>query len=113
MPKNKPLNFEGATLTFQGGTVSDGMYGRNFWRVTLADGTMFQRDQFGRTLNLFFQWERWWPNKDFRYYPDRRGSWRKLSMFDNAAVDSWVKAHPDYCKDGTKVHDDGQKTEAS
>lgn len=104
MPKRNPLNFEGATLTSGGGTVSDGVYTMNFWRVTLADGTIIQRDHYGRRDDLQFSWERWWPNKDiatWRAY-QARGSFRKLSDFDNNAVDAWVKAHPDYYKDGSR-----------
>lgn len=102
MPKNKPLNFEGASLKSGGGSVSNGVYTRNFWRVILADGTEIQRNHYGSRPDSQFTWERWWPNGDERGWPHTRGWFRKLGDFDNAAVDAWVKSHPDYYADGTR-----------
>lgn len=104
MSKAKPFNFEGATLRHIGGTVKDGKYLRNMWRVTLADGTHIRRDTaYARstTGGLSFQWDKWYPNKDKQFRWDRDGSWRPLRDFDNNAVDHWVKSHPDYQKDNT------------
>lgn len=107
MSKAKPLNFEGATLKSGGGSISNGVYVKNFWRVELADGTQIQRDYYYSGKNGQYFWKRWWPNDDiatWRSYQGQ-GSFRKLSDFDNKAVDEWVKAHPDYYEDGTRKYE--------
>lgn len=106
MPKNKPLNFEGATLESGGGSIRNGVYEKNFWRVELADGTIIQRHLYDRRDDLQFSWERWWPNTNKQYRWDRDGSFRLLGPFDNNAVDHWVKSHPEYFKDGTRRYEE-------
>lgn len=99
MPKNKPLDFTGATLKSNGGTVDRDrkLFTNLYWQVTLADGTVIRRNNLHSNKRApEFIWERQWPRgKDWHGVPEY--SFRELGAFDNTAVDEWVRAHPDFC----------------
>lgn len=71
-----PINFNGASYTHIGSSCTvlpDGTRKNEVQhrRIILADGTQYEFDRYG--------WSRWIENKDYRFYPDSRGHYRKCN----------------------------------
>lgn len=99
MTKSKPINFSGATLTSVGGSVDpeSGDYKRHFWRVELADGTIYRNNHFRWTIRI---WEKEWPNPRYDgYFGSSPTLLRKVGAFDNVAIEAWVRSQPNYKAD--------------
>ncbi|WP_171884957.1 MULTISPECIES: hypothetical protein [Serratia] len=94
----KPINFEGAKLIAGGGLIKGNVYVRRHWMIIIADGTEYQREDYGRRDEPGLEmWQRWCvpgPNAWARPH------WRPASRADRMQLQQWLRAHPDYLPDG-------------
>lgn len=99
MSKKPVIDFTGATFEHGGRvsrTLADGteIDVRYIQKIMLADGTIYTKDW------PWWVWKKWLPNKDYRYFGDTRGWFRKVNdrfawMLDKAWKENFKPAPED------------------